>query len=130
MKTAVVWALRVAIALTFIGHGYFALTGRVQWLSYLMVWGFSIETAQTLLPIIGWLDQIIALLILFYPHRIVVLWAVFWTVATAISRPLAGEHFMEFIERGSNIGAPIALYILLYSREKKNENSSIHPELD
>jgi len=125
MKTRVAWILRIAIALTFIGHGYFAIQGRVEWLSYLTAWGFSLKNAEVLLPIIGWADQVVALLILFKPYRTVVLWAVFWTIATAVSRPLAGEPFMEMIERGSNIGAPVALYFILYFRtDQKTQTPS------
>lgn len=128
MKTRIAWVLRAAIALTFVGHGFFAITGRVHWLSYLTAWGFSIETSEMLLPIIGWTDMIVALLIVLYPHRVVVLWAILWTIATALSRPLSGEHFMKFIERGANIGAPIALYYLLYFGGKKKAEPHKNPD--
>ena len=38
--------LRVAVSMTFLGHGMVALGGSVKWLVYLETAGFSIESAK------------------------------------------------------------------------------------
>ncbi len=61
------------------------------------------------MPAIGALDLVVAALVLFKPLRIVLAWAVFWALLTAIIRPIAGLSFLEFVERGANWTAPLAL---------------------
>lgn len=104
--------------MTFFGHGMVALGGNVKWLPYLNTVGFSIETAKDMILVIGGLDLVIAAVILFKPYKYVVLWAVIWAFSTALIRPISGEPIWAFIERGSNFGAPLALYLLLKYRKK------------
>lgn len=114
------WILRIAVFMTFLGHGSFALMGTVQWLKYLETVGFSIDTAQHLIVMIGALDVIIALVVLLKPYKYIVIWCVIWTFATALIRPLSGEPIWAFIERGSNVGAALAL---LYVLKINNDNT-------
>lgn len=106
------WILRVGIALTFTGHGILALQVNHPWIKYLQTVGFSNALASKLMPFIGGLDLLIALVVLIKPYRFVVLWAFIWAFATALIRPLSGEPFLAFVERGANWAAPLALYIL------------------
>lgn len=104
--------LRVGIFGSFLGHGVFALMVKQSWIPYLTTVGFSEQTALTLLPLIGILDIIVALFVLFMPLKIVLVWAVFWGFATALIRPLAGDPIWDFVERSANWAAPLALLLL------------------
>lgn len=110
--------LRLAVFFTFIGHGYLALIGNKKWVLYLETVGFSFEKATILIPVIGVLDILVAISILFKPQKYIVIWAVLWAFSTALIRPFAGESIWSFIERGANWGAPLALYFIL----KNNKN--------
>lgn len=107
------WILRIAVAGEFIGHGVFGLQAKQGWISYFTSVGISAETAVTLLPLIGALDIALAVLILIKPVRIALLWMAFWGFTTALIRPIAGEPIWDFVERFTNIGAPLALLYLL-----------------
>jgi hypothetical protein len=110
--------LRVAVSMTFLGHGMVALGGSVKWLVYLETAGFSIESAKDVILMIGGLDLVVAALVLFKPYKYVVLWAVIWAFSTALIRPISGESIWAFIERGANWGAPLALFFLLNNKKK------------
>tara|TARA_Y100000310_G_C20696333_1_gene825989 strand:+ start:1200 stop:1583 length:384 start_codon:yes stop_codon:yes gene_type:complete len=106
------WALRIAIFGSFLGHGVFALQGKESWIPYFTSVGISESMAASLLPLIGGLDIIVAVLALFYPLRIVLAWAAFWGFLTALIRPISGEPIWDFVERWANWGAPLALLYL------------------
>ena len=63
------------------------------------------------MPMIGTVDFIVGAVVLVWPIRLVVLYAVVWTLATALIRPLAGEALWAFVERGANWAAPLALLL-------------------
>jgi len=107
------WVLRIAVAGEFIGHGVFALQGKKDWLGWFSQFGVSDPALATqLLFIVGLADIILALLILFRPVRIVLLWMALWGFWTALIRPLVGMPIWDFIERSANWGAPLALLFL------------------
>lgn len=103
------WILRIGIFGTFLGHGIFGLGIKANWIPYLTAVGFSENMAETLLPIIGGMDIIVAFFALFWPIRIILIWAALWGFATALIRPIAGEPIWDFVERSSNWAAPLAL---------------------
>ena len=107
------WVLRIAVAGEFIGHGVFALQQKAGWGKYFEAAGISPDSAMTLMPIIGAMDLLLALLVLIRPIRIAVLWMAFWGFWTALLRPLAGEPVWDFVERWANWGAPLALLLLM-----------------
>jgi hypothetical protein len=96
----------------FIGHGAFGIITKTIWCNYLAVIGIDQATAYQLMPVIGAIDILMGLCLLFYPIRAVVLWLVLWGLATAAMRPLSGEPFAELLERAGNFGAPLALLLL------------------
>lgn len=104
--------LRIGVFGTFFGHGVFGLMSKENWIPLLTPYGFSENTASNLLPWIGGLDIVVAILALFYPIRIVLIWAVLWAFATALSRPIAGDPIWDFVERSANWATPLALLIL------------------
>jgi hypothetical protein len=53
------------------------------------------------------------------PIVVLVGWMAFWGFFTATLRPLTGESFVEFIERGANFGAPLALAVLLVATRSR-----------
>lgn len=105
--------LRIAIAMCFIGHGAFGIITKQVWCNYFGVFGIGTETAYRLMPVVGIVDIIMGIGILFYPMRAWAVWLVFWGLFTALLRPLSGEPFAEFIERAGNYGAPLALLLLV-----------------
>ena len=104
--------LRIGISSTFFGHGYLALGVKASWIPLLMAYGFSKDTAIFLLPLIGVMDMMVCVCMLFYPIQLVVLWAFLWALSTAYSRPLSGEPIIEFIERASNWTVPLVLFFM------------------
>jgi len=106
------WILRVGIFGSFLGHGVFALGVKQSWLPYFTAVGIPESLGATLLPLIGVMDIVVALMALFYPLRIVLLWAAVWGFWTALLRPIAGEPIWDFVERWANWAVPLALLAL------------------
>lgn len=115
------WILRIGIFGTFFGHGVFALLGKQSWLPLFAPVGISAETAAILLPLIGILDIIVAILALVKPYKSILLWATTWAFATALIRPFAGDPIWDFVERTANWAAPLALLALHGLPKKFNE---------
>jgi uncharacterized membrane protein YphA (DoxX/SURF4 family) len=106
------YALRIAVAMCFIGHGTFGIITKQIWCNYFAVFGIGTHTAYTLMPWVGVVDILMGVIMLAYPIRAIALWLVIWGAVTAFLRPASGEPFAEFIERAGNFGAPLALLIL------------------
>lgn len=105
--------IRVGVFGTFLGHGIVAIGVNQKWIPLLTCFGFSENQAIALMPYIGIADIITAFIILFYPIRIIVAWAILWAFMTALSRPISGEAFVEFVERSANWCLPLTLLITL-----------------
>lgn len=107
------WVLRIAVAGEFLGHGVFAFQQKAQWVKWIQeLAGFDPAGASQALLLIGLMDITVALIVLFRPIRVVLLWATFWGFWTALVRPLVGEPIWDFVERFANWGAPLALLLL------------------
>jgi hypothetical protein len=106
------YALRVASAMCFIGHGSFGIIKKAIWSNYFGVFGIGHDASLRLMPLIGSIDILMGIIILVYPIRAIIAWLVIWGTITALLRPLSGEPFAEFIERAGNFGAPLAMIIL------------------
>jgi hypothetical protein len=106
------YTLRIAAAMCCIGHGSFGIIKKAIWCSYFGVFGIGHDLAWQLMPVVGTIDIMMGIIILFYPARAVLGWLVFWGLITALLRPLSGEPFAEFIERAGNFGVPMALLLL------------------
>src|SRR3989338_4505729 len=106
------WILRIGIAGEFIGHGVFALGIKQSWIPYFTSAGISESAAATLLPFIGMMDIMVALIVLVKPLKIILAWAAFWGFLTALMRPISGEPIWDFVERWANWAAPLALLVL------------------
>jgi len=112
------YILRVGVFGTFIGHGIFALQHKMAWLAFLTFWGITPERGLQLMTIIGIIDVVIALTTLFKPLKPLLIYAVIWAFITALMRPVAGGYFLDFVERFSNVAAPLALYLIILQKEK------------
>jgi len=106
------WTLRIGAALCFIGHGAFGLITKEAWLRYFAVVGIPEWLAWKLMPIVGAVDVLAAMAVLFAPRGLPLLYMVVWATWTALLRPLAGESVFEAIERAGNYGVPFSLLLL------------------
>jgi len=110
------WALRIGVFGTFVGHGLRVMAIKPEWIPYLNTVGFSDEVAVKLMPVIGIIDILVALIVLIRPFKPVVIYAILWAFLTALIRPVSGEPILEFAERTANWAVPLALYLLLYKK--------------
>ncbi|HSJ09980.1 MAG TPA: hypothetical protein VK928_08695, partial [Longimicrobiales bacterium] len=104
--------LRLGAALCFIGHGAFGFITKAAWLPYFGVIGIPAEWAWRLMPIVGAIDVLAGMAILFGPSRLPLVYMVTWALWTALLRPLAGEPVFETLERAGNYGVPLAFLML------------------
>jgi uncharacterized membrane protein YphA (DoxX/SURF4 family) len=106
------YTLRIASAMCFIGHGAFGIITKPVWCNYFAVFGIGHDMSYRLMPLLGTVDILLGLSLLFYPLGAVAGWLVTWGLITASLRPLSGESVGELIERAGNYGAPLALLLL------------------
>jgi hypothetical protein len=96
----------------FVGHGALGINRVAAWTSYFAVVGIPRDTALHLMPLVGAFDVAMALAVLFFPMRCVILYMAAWGLWTALLRPLAGESAWEAVERAGNYGVLCALFLL------------------
>ena len=110
------WILRITTAALLIGHGGFgAFMHKSAWVGYLGAVGLSPETVQAaaLIPAVGWFEIGLGLLVLARPAPAVLLFVFVWKVGTELLRPIVGEPFWEFVERGGSYAAPLAFFYVM-----------------
>lgn len=115
----IIYTLRLACAMCFIGHGAFGIITKAVWCNYFGVFGIGQHTAYQLMPVVGTMDILFGTIMLFYPIRGAFAWLVIWGMFTALLRPLSGEPLAEFFERAGNYGAPFVLLLAIALGEKK-----------
>lgn len=104
------WLLRIGVAGEFAGHGFLAIGGKKDWLTWIsQLTNASAADASTLLLLIGFFDLAVALIVLVRPIKAILLWATFWGFWTALVRPIVGVGWLDFVERSANWAAPLAL---------------------
>jgi hypothetical protein len=113
-ENRLLWLLRAAVCLEFVGHGAFGIITKKAWIPYFGVVGIPPDWAWKLMPVIGAVDITAGLSALLWPCRALALYMTVWGFWTALLRPLAGEGIWELLERAGNYGVPLAL--LLYSQ--------------
>jgi hypothetical protein len=106
------WALRLGAALCFIGHGAFGFITKAAWVPYFGVVGIGEAWAWRLMPVIGAVDVMAAMAVLYAPRALPLVYMTVWAAWTALLRPLAGEPIWEAVERAGNYGVPLALLTL------------------
>ena len=78
------WVLRVGVVMEFIGHGALGISRVAAWTSYFGVVGIPRDTALQLMPFVGLFDVALAVTVLFYPMRGVILYMAAWGLWTAL----------------------------------------------
>jgi hypothetical protein len=106
------WVLRIGAGLCFIGHGAFGFITKAAWLPYFAVAGIPEAWAWRLMPIVGAVDVLAGMAVLFAPRGLPLVYMAVWATWTALLRPLSGEPVFETIERAGNYGVPLALLLL------------------
>jgi len=106
------YTLRIAATMCFIGHGAFGIITKAIWCNYFAIFGIDKVPAYHWMPLLGSVDILLGLALLFKPVRAIAVWLVVWGMVTAACRPISGEPLAEFIERAGNYGAPLALLAL------------------
>jgi hypothetical protein len=109
---AAYWVLRLGAASCFIGHGAFGFITKAAWLPYFGVVGIPEEWAWRLMPMIGAIDVMAGMAVLFAPRGLPLIYMTVWATWTALLRPLSGESLYETLERAGNYGVPFALLLL------------------
>jgi hypothetical protein len=105
------WVLRIGAALCFIGHGAFGFITKAAWIPYFGVVGIPEPWAWQLMPVVGAIDVLAGMAMLFGPTRLPLIYMTAWALWTALLRPLAGESPFEALERAGNYGVPLALLV-------------------
>jgi hypothetical protein len=105
------WILRLGAAACFIGHGAFGIITKAAWVPYFGVVGIGHDLAYTLMPVVGTVDILMGVVVLFSPRPFVLLYMAVWATWTALLRPLAGEPIFETLERAGNYGVPLAMLL-------------------
>ena len=62
----------------FIGHGAFGMITKPIWCNYFAVFGIGPTAAYNLMPVVGAVDILLGVFLLFYPLRFSAVWLVFW----------------------------------------------------
>jgi hypothetical protein len=106
------WILRITTATLLIGHGGFgAFMQKAAWLGYFGAAGVTPRMVEgaSLIARLGWFEIALGLLVLIWPATGVLVFVFVWKIGTELLRPMVGESFWEFIERGGSYAAPLAL---------------------
>ena len=109
------WVLSFAAAGALVGHGAFGLfMHQTAWYHYFAALGIAPMTVDRLelIPLVGAFEIALGLLLFVRPVPAGLLLAFAWKSGTELLRPLTGEPGFEFVERASNILAPLALIYL------------------
>ena len=109
---AAYWALRLGAAFCFIGHGAFGFITKAAWIPYFGVVGIPEPWAWRLMPVVGAIDVMAGMAVLFAPRALPLVYMTVWALWTALLRPLSGESVFETLERAGNYGVPLALMFL------------------
>lgn len=112
--------VRIGVFGTFLGYGIVAFEVNTKWIPLFTAFGFTTDQAIFFMPFIGVLDIIVAVFVLVYPIREVLVWATFWAFLTSLSYVISGEPFVEFIERTAIWCLPLSLLLIKYFQEKKH----------
>lgn len=109
------WVLRVGTAVLLIGHGGFGVAMRKDvWVGYFAELGISAETVASLnlVSVVGVFEIALGIAVLLRPSNRLLAFVFVWKVGTELLRPMAGEPWWEFIERGGSYCAPLALIVV------------------
>lgn len=130
------WMLVIAVSLTFVTHGVEAFMLHPGFKD-LLIGGFesisvtlSNSVCEILLRMIGIMDVILAILVLFIQRKSLFLWMAIWGGLTALSRPIAFGDILwaEALLRCGNCMVPLILFFWLRQQIKLNKENTIKNE--
>jgi hypothetical protein len=108
------------VAGAFVGHGaYGAVLSKPIWHDYFGVLGIAPDAM--LMTTVGGLEIAAGALVLVWPASALLIALAAWKTLTELLRVPAGEPVWEFIERGANMAAPLALLYVI--RENKHDHA-------
>lgn len=119
------WLLRLAVAGAFVGHGaYGAVLAKSSWFSYFAAVGIaeSVVTANELVTLVGVAEIGAGVMALVLPIPALLVLMAAWKIFSELLRLMAGEPAWEFVERASNMVAPLALLVLTRERARLEKN--------
>lgn len=122
------WCLRLGAAVHFIGHGgYGAFMHKAVWYDYLGVFGVTQASAQAanLVSFLGRFEIALGFVLLLRPRRAALILGFALMAFDPGARLFVGEPVWEFIERGGNMVAPIALVMLMAARSAVGRAGSL-----
>jgi hypothetical protein len=115
------WLLRLAVAGAFVGHGaYGPIVAKSSWFSYFGALGIpeSVVTANGLMTYVGVAEIAAGVMALVLPIPALIMVMAGWKIFSELLRPIAGEPAWEFVERASNMVAPLALLVVSHQRAR------------
>jgi hypothetical protein len=115
------WLLRLAVAGAFVGHGaYGAVLAKSSWFSYFGALGIpeSVVIANGLMALVGVAEIAAGVMSLVLPIPALLVLMAGWKIFSELLRPIAGEPTWEFVERASNMVAPLALVVINRERAR------------
>jgi len=106
--------LRISIVLLLIGHaGFGAFQHKAGLLDMYSKAGLPASLGGvSLAPAIGWFELILAAAVLLKPFRSLLVFVCVYKIASELLYPATGSFWWEFIERGGDYMAPIALILI------------------
>jgi hypothetical protein len=125
-----VWAIKVAIAITFIAHGYEALSLHPKFVDFIIktfriYLGVSLSeaTSRYMLYVIGALDVLAALGLLMFTNKTSIVYMIFWGALTAFCRVLYDptNGLADTLSRVSHFAMPLSLYMLYFAKANGRE---------
>src|SRR5215471_9950507 len=123
--TRLEWLLQLAVAGAFVGHGaYGAVLAKSSWFSYFAAIGIpqSVVTANELMTLVGVVEIAVGLFVLALPIPALLVLMGCWKIFSELLRPIAGEPGWEFVERASNMVAPVALLYVIRQKARLARN--------
>ena len=114
----VLFALRIAVFLLLIGHGWLNLLEKKSLLQQYLALGFSnpVQTAHA----VGWFELLAALAVLIRPVRPLLLVFFVWKMGTELFYPK--WELFEWVERAGSYGCILALWLALGHLPVRNAN--------
>jgi hypothetical protein len=115
------WLMRLAVGGAFVGHGaYGAVLVKSSWFSYFAALGMpeSVVSANGLMALVGVAEIAAGVMTLVLPIPALLVLMAVWKIFSELLRPLAGEPIWEFVERASNMVAPLALLVINRERAR------------
>ncbi len=122
---AFVWSIKIAIAVTFVAHGFEALNLHPKFVDFIIktfriYLGVSVSeaTCHYMLFVIGVADILAAIALLIVNSKASIVYMAFWGALTAICRILYDptNGLADTLSRVSHFAIPLALYMFYFSK--------------